>query len=198
MGGSGGMMMGAGGSLATGGGGAGGGTGGSGGGVLCALTEDFTTWPPPMWSIVDGGTTADTWEHCDPLLGSGCDEGEFTIATGPFAAVNSDAAGIGPVLDEELVTPTLDCSGASTVTLDFDHNYQYISADFGHVDVSTNGGGSWTTLASYEADTSTNGEHVTLSLTTVAAGQPSVIIRFRYSGSYDWWWMVDSVVLTSN
>lgn len=165
----------------------------------CALSEDFTVWPPAGWTIEDGGDSSDTWFQCDPAVTTGCDEGEFTLSSGPFALTNSDLVS-GVIWDENLVTPELDCTGTTTVTLSFDHDFQEYSpdnTDIGEVEVSTDGGTVWVPVATYTADTAAAGESVSLNISAQAAGMPSVLIRFHYEGEDDWWWMVDTVAITS-
>ncbi|MDF1564176.1 MAG: lamin tail domain-containing protein [Deltaproteobacteria bacterium] len=153
------------------------------------LAEDFEVWPLTGWTIEDGsaggGPDGFTWGECTSgrtLVGS----------SGAFACADSDAAGNLVVMDEGLVSPSLDASGASNVTLLFTHFYNWYLSDEGRVEVSTDGGQSYTVVATYTAD-STNGERVQLDLSTLAAGQADVRVRFHYSADYDWYWLIDDV-----
>lgn len=145
------------------------------------------------WTITDGGSTADTWMQCDTGTTPGCDEGEFGSATGPFALVNSDAAGAGSTCLEELASPAIDCSGYTNVALTFLHNFQASFGDMGEVLISINGGANWTSVYTIDTDTGTAGETVTLDISALATGQADVRIAFVYTADYDWWWMIDDV-----
>lgn len=162
------------------------------------FTESFSTWPPTGWTIEDGGTTTDTWLQCE--AGQSCDNGSFDGANGadgPYALVDSDALGSGVTLAEGLVTPSINCSTYSNVILVFDHNFQKYATDpdFGAIEVSTDGGTNWTQVALYDTDTDSAGEHVMLDISTQAGSQANVMIRFYYTdgGSWDWYWMIDSI-----
>jgi hypothetical protein len=157
------------------------------------LYEDFTTWPPAGWTIVDGGSTTDTWMHCD-----GCGN-TLDGADGAYAMVDSDGAGSGSIsLVEELITPSIDCSGKTSVFLEFYHYYKHIGSGEGRVEVSVDGGASWNQIVSYTSDT-VNGALESFDISTHAAGQADVKIRFLYDdgAEWAWYWLVDDVTLFS-
>jgi hypothetical protein len=159
--------------------------------VDALLYESFAAWPPAGWTIVDGGSTTDTWMHCD-----GCGVG-LTGADGAYAMVNSDAAGSGSIsLVEELITPSIDCSAKTTVLLEFYHYYNHIGSGEGRVEVSVDGGASWTQIVSYTSDT-VNGALESFDISAHAAGQADVKIRFLYDDGSDWawYWLVDDVTV---
>jgi hypothetical protein len=156
-------------------------------GMTTLLYEDFSTWPPANWTIVDGGSTTDTWMHCD-----GCTR-SLDGADGAYAMVDSDDAGSVDMV-EELITPSVDCSSYTTVLLSFYHYYNYYSGDEGVVEVSTDGGTTWTQVVSYTADTE-NGVLETFDISADAAGQADVMIRFMYTGNWAWYWLVDDVTV---
>jgi hypothetical protein len=98
-----------------------------------------------------------------------------------------------------LATP-ISLAGVTTPTLTFSHRYSTESCcDHGRVEISTNGGASWTQLAQYSGSLST-WTPVTISLTSYA-GQPSVLIRFRFTtdGSIisDGWYLDDVAINAS-
>jgi hypothetical protein len=160
----------------------------------CATTllyEGFETWPPAGWSIVDGGTSTDTWMQSD---------GTRTLqgGDGSYAMVDSDVLGAGVTLDEQLITPSLDCSGATIVLLSFYHRYEDYSgtADTGTVEISTDSGATWTPIVQFDSDTS-EGQSESFDISTDAAGQADVMIRFVYTdgGDESWYWLVDDVTV---
>ena len=155
------------------------------------LFEDFNTWPLTGWTIADGGSTADTWQTSATGTAR-----TLNGATGTYAKVDSDAAGSGPTLDEQLISPAFDCTGYTTVTLSFRHYYLQNGSQTGVVNISTDGGTTWnpTPVVSYTAS-STNGAVANLDISAQAAGQANVAIRFHYTGSYDWYWLIDDVTV---
>ena len=62
--------------------------------------ETFNEGLPDDWTIVDGGDTEDTWYWT-----TGYGSSSSSLNGTPFMFVDSDAAGVGPVLDELLISP---------------------------------------------------------------------------------------------
>jgi subtilisin-like proprotein convertase family protein len=168
-----------------------------GGGTI--LNENFASGIPGTWSVIDGGSgggAASTWTTANP----GGRTATSPIAT-PFAIVDSDNAGSSATQDEQLITPVLDLSTATSVTLQFDQYFRYYSYggdEYGDVDVkSSKTGGAWTNVFRNHGADSANPDHRTIDITAQAAGASNVQVRFHYyQGSYDWYWMVDNVKVT--
>ncbi|RKX22619.1 MAG: hypothetical protein DRP45_11215, partial [Candidatus Zixiibacteriota bacterium] len=94
--------------------------------------------------------------------------------------------------DEWLITPELDLSGYTTLTLQFWHyyyDYYYDDTDTGFVDVSTDGGSSWTNLTYFTGAINTGIVKIGFS------GSSQTKIRFRYVGNDDMYWLVDDVLI---
>jgi parallel beta-helix repeat protein len=140
---------------------------------------DYGGNDPPCWTIIDGGSLTGPPGRWHAELESGTDY---------WMVTDSDAEGSGQTQDEQLITPTIDCSGASVVFLDFWH-YYYRLGDVADVDISISGG-PWQNVISYTA--SYTGDE-TLDISTWAANQSDVQIRWHYQASYDWWWIIDDV-----
>jgi prepilin-type N-terminal cleavage/methylation domain-containing protein len=101
-------------------------------------------------------------------------------------------------VDTKLTSETIDLSGSTSPVLNFWHHYRIRSTgpsgeDFGDVEISTNGGGSWTRIQRYEGNQN-SWENVKLDLSAYA-GQANVKIRFRLitdgSGTRDGWYIDD-------
>jgi hypothetical protein len=86
--------------------------------------------------------------------------------------------------------------------LQFTHDFHWYAGgrdERGDVDVRSSAtGGLWVTLASFSGADATG--TVTVDLSSRAAGQPDVQVRFRYhDAQYEWWWAIDDVfVIVSN
>jgi hypothetical protein len=98
-----------------------------------------------------------------------------------------------------LLTPTLDLSSATAVILRFESFFSFTELESINVDVSTNGGSSWSTVWSEQGFTNPPNLY-TVDLTPAVAGQASVILRFRFQSSnalmYDGdFWQIDNVQL---
>ena len=117
-----------------------------------------------------------------------------------FAITISDAGGIGSTTSSKLISPAFSLVGYSTITLSFQHAYQPYTTDRASVDISTDGGTTWTILNDYGAagayvGTSTSFATATFSLAAYA-GQPNCKLRFYYNSSWNWWWALDNVTVT--
>jgi len=154
---------------------------------LTLLSEDFEAGYPG-WTIIDGGTTTDTWSTANPAgrtAQGGC--------TGLWMQVDSDWAGSGLTMVEELISPVFDCSAAMQVLMDFSFYYQSLS-DIMMVDVSNDGGSTWNNVATYTATTT---GPITLDISAEAAGYSNVMVRFYYDnlGAWAWYTQVDNVLI---
>ncbi len=163
--------------------------------------EDFSGGLPGAWTVVDGGTNPDppvagqTWTT-DPT-----DNSDSVSLTAPFAMADSDGLGSGYVMDEELISPVIDCSGFAQVELRFAHVFHHYSSggdEQGDVDVRSSAtGGSWVTVANYSGADASGA--VNLDITAQAGGQTDVQVRFHYyQAEFDWYWAVDDVTVLGN
>jgi len=113
-------------------------------------------------------------------------------------ACDSDDAGSGAV-DSWLNAPSIDCSDYDIVELNFTHRYKSygeVEPEGIYVYVATDGGVDsaddiiYHTVGSDIALTTEN-----IDISAIAAGQDDVQIGFRYVGDYDYWWVVDDVLV---
>jgi hypothetical protein len=159
------------------------------------LQEDFESWPPAGWTIVNNGGDCE-WQ-------SSATTGRTNYAGGDgfCADADSDLCGMETTMDTELVTPPLDFSGLTAAALTYTSAYRDISdgsGDYADVDISTDGGTTWTNLLHWDEDHDDvgPGEVVNIDLSSYV-GSANVIIRFHYvAPGWDWYWEVDHVVIT--
>lgn len=156
------------------------------------LSEDFSEGIPSSWEVIDhtgeGGWT--TEDDCDREA----DYGPLDPIIAPFAIIDSDCLGDVDV-DTELRTPVLDLSAYSAVRLRFDHYFYYSEEEKGDVDVSTDGGITWTNVARFSGE-DVGPKTETIDISSIAAGQANVRIRFHYyDANYEWFWIVDNVTV---
>ncbi len=167
------------------------------------LSEDFSSGTiPPSWTVVDGSGDGETWFADDASDPEACFSPD--PASPPFAdswaAVDSLCTSGGTRMDEELISPVIDLSGAVTATLEFDHWFAWASTrrdELADVDVrSSNTGGAWVNVAQWSGASSPNGEHVNLDISTEAAGAADVQIRFHYhNAQVELYWYVDNITV---
>ncbi|MCX6666969.1 MAG: PKD domain-containing protein [Euryarchaeota archaeon] len=143
---------------------------------------DLTQSLPGDWTIINGGNTIDTWTYLEGGFGVFCDD---------------RSAGSAAVMDEQLISPIVDCSRLTSVSLEYFHNFNggsKTNTDQGDVYVSNDGGASWNNVATYLPGTSRQGTD-TIDITSLAAGQSKVMINFHFRdfGKYGYWWQVFNV-----
>jgi hypothetical protein len=169
-----------------------------------AATKGFTHTPPAGWAVDNskmgtGGVTEwagwafatdefwsqaqrDQWRELnvrsrDVFAVADSDEWDDKTHTGSF--------------DSTLITPKWPVTGGTTRTLAFQTHYRHDAGQTAQVLVSYNGGAA-TVVKNYTADAVAKGESIALQ---VPAGATDVQVRFRYSGSNNWYWTVDNVRL---
>ncbi|MEO3742781.1 S8 family serine peptidase [Plantactinospora sp. B5E13] len=151
------------------------------------LSQSFDgTTAPDGWSVVNR-TTSGGWTFTDTRA-----RGNLTGGSGNFAIIDSDALGSGNTQDTDLVTPTLDLSGTGAPLLRFNSDWRAVGvSDTADVDVSTDGGTTWTNV--WHQTVSRRGPRVEEIPLDAAAGAAEVRVRFRFKGTFAWWWQVDNV-----
>ncbi len=157
------------------------------------------------WTVINGSGVFDgawrLWNTGGSLLGN--ESPALAAMTDNYAITDSDLAGAVDA-DEELITPTLDCTGHRSVRLNFTMNYKRYIDDVDHdqiadVDVrSSEDGvtwGNWTNLLRWDintvADTASGAQEVDLS--AHADGQ-FIQVRWRFhEANYDYWFAIDDI-----
>ena len=160
------------------------------------LSESFDSGVPSSWLLEDASDP-------NPCPWVSTEDTSVTdwSGTDPAAAADSDACGSGNTNDTSLITPAIDLSTASSVTLDFDFAMRTgFAASETTLQVSSDGGSSWDTLDSWTTDVAydaTDLEPQSYDLSAYA-GASDVHIRWRYEAGWDWWAIVDNVEVTTD
>lgn len=176
------------------------------------FSEDFAAGLPSTWSVTDlVGTFNEIWKYSTsgsvnspaganiPVILSPIN----TTSSNGFMLFDSDSGGPSPTTsgpeDSELKTPAINCAANSIVYLSFNEVFVQFQTGVGLVSVS-NDGTSWTDV--YNAETglgqnqsSPNPRNVVIDISTVAANQATVFVRFKWTGNYDWVWIIDDVTI---
>ncbi|HEX6899001.1 MAG TPA: Calx-beta domain-containing protein [Thermoanaerobaculia bacterium] len=164
-----------------------------------APAQGFSAGVPAGWAVVDNAGNDIVWGD----LASCGEAGNYTGGAGGAACVSSDLAGQGE-LDTELRSPVFSLAGATSASLDFNANYQnFAGSDFLDIDISTNGGSSWTTLVRWNEDhgafRAAPGEFARIDLSPFL-GMSNLMLRWRYydpnTDDWDWYAQLDDVKLT--
>ena len=153
------------------------------------LSETFDTEIPSTWSVTTTGTGdmpgwfwADTYEaNSIPLTG--------------FACIDSDENGGAETTAGELVSPSFDCSGVTTVLLDFDVRYNDLTEgndELFKVDVWD--GSEWQNVITWDEDHGDADvpEHVSMNIGAYANADCKVRFVYQDDG-WDWYAGVDNI-----
>ncbi|MFW6302270.1 MAG: hypothetical protein ACOC01_01990, partial [Bacteroidales bacterium] len=161
------------------------------------LHEDFSS-----------GSTPTNWDN-NALQGSQ----NWTIQSSP--AMASTSGGYYAVFDDyalgasvtpneaSLATASFDCTGHSLVKINYEHYWEGVEGTHAYIEVSNDGGTTWTTVMDYEKTTRGSlaaPQDTTLDISSIAANQSNVKIRFRYTdGGYAGrYWYIDDITVFSN
>lgn len=168
--------------------------------ALGLLTENFNAGFPAGWSVVDNEALGVSWMV--PQQGTN----NHTGGTGFAVGANSDFTGPADY-DTEVRTPAISGFGPNVV-LSYRANYaNFANFDYLDVDVSTDGGSTWSNVLSWNEDHGgffgPPGEQVALNLDTFVQGSPSFIVRWRYydpttTDDWDWYAQIDDVMIVSD
>lgn len=164
-----------------------------------ALNENFESGAPG-WSrnnLSTGGSIANAaWT--DRANGYNYGGAYSSNDASTFVMSNSDAQGSGTTTSTSLVSPVFSLADYTDATLYFYHYYRGYFNGTGMVDISTDGGTSWTTLNTYSTasqGTRTAFQLVGINLTayTNAPGFNNLRLRFNYNANWAWYWSIDNV-----
>jgi hypothetical protein len=171
----------------------------------------FTTMDDPSQVIafIDDFSTSANWSAVN--LNDPCDWGLSTIADIPgsvwgspnfpptadnfYAFASSDACGTAQAMNAYFIGNfTIDASLYQNVRIEFDSDFEVFQnptpPDTGAVDVSIDGGATWTRVFLRQA--STAAEHVVVDISGLAGLQGDISFRLFYYGDYSWHWALDN------
>lgn len=173
------------------------------GGIVSGVTilsENFNGATNPWTVVNNGGNPLGVWT----LRPDGYNEPLGIIHSNDssqFYHADTDTGSIAGVLvgNTFLTSPSFSTVGYTQASLSFYHVYNFFSGDTGTVQISTNGGTTWTNLVVYSSDvgTYTNWQNAIIPLNAYL-GQPDVMIRFWYNANFDWSWSVDNVLVSGS
>jgi zinc-dependent metalloproteinase lipoprotein len=153
-------------------------------------STDFNSGAPTGWTITNAGAPATTWQYTasNTLTYPGLIT-NFSFNGSRFAYAVSDAGGQGSVTNTVLTSPTFSTVGYSALSLSF-QQIIVVDSGSGAVEISTNGGTTWTPIATY-----TNVNPAATSTINLASylNQPTVQLRWKYTDTWGYLWAIDNV-----
>lgn len=148
------------------------------------------TSAPAGWTVVDNLGNGQVWKFDDPGART-----NLTGGSGGFAVIDSDDYGAGGSQNSSLVSPVVNLTGVTAPVIRFNQDHNQL-ADTADVDLSIDGGTTWTNVAKQTADF--RGPRTTEIPIPQAANQAAVQVRFHYyNATFEWWWEVDNVLIGS-
>lgn len=167
----------------------------------------FTHTAPSGWSVINNamGTGGMTewrgWAFATDEFWSRTQRDQWrelnVRSRGVFAVADSDEWSdktLSGTYDSTLVTPAYDVTGKTKVRLDFTTFYRQEGAQTAQILASFNGG-TPTVVKSYTSDVVSQPQSLTVD---VPSGASSVNFRFRYTGSNNWYWVIDGVRISQS
>ena len=174
-----------------------------------AGSSDFTTMdgPSPILVFMDDFSTQANWTAAS--IGVSCDWNFSTTpvipgnwAAPPLFPATADSFYVfassdfcGSVMNVYLTGNfSVDASLYQTVWIEFDSDMEVFGApvpeDTAAVDVSIDGGATWTRV--FNRDVDTPGEHAVVDLSSLAGLQGDIRFRLCYYGDFSWHWALDN------
>jgi hypothetical protein len=149
-------------------------------------TETFDgTTAPAGWTVANSAASTGGWDFANSH-----GLGNLTGGSGGFAEAYSDTSGAS--LDTELVSPVEDFSNDATPYVQFNSDLFGWFNDVEDVDVSTDGGQTWSNVWESTGYPGTGVTDTAIPL-PMAAGKSDVQVRFHYVSDDGFYWELDNV-----
>lgn len=143
------------------------------------------------WTVVDGGSSAATWQLS--LAAGGLNGTQYVTA-------NSDDAGSGVIMDEALLSPVFDGTSVTNLQLELDQYIRvYNRRTEETFDIDIWNGSSWQNVFHHEETDGSLGDYAEpdqqrFDLSAYAAEDNQ--LRFTYRAEYDWFWILDNITIS--
>lgn len=157
------------------------------------FSEDFSAGSLPSgWSATDmTGNSAGNWSFNNP----GSRTINTTTSANGFAIFDSDNIGQDNKAENaELVTPAFDCSAYSQVSLSLEHYFRFYANSDYRISVSGDNGASYTSLV-FDSTETANAETLVFDISSYAAGNSQVKLKFTYRGNWSYYWAIDDILV---
>lgn len=153
---------------------------------------DFTTNLPMSWNA--SSSAGNNWELVDD--GSGNKSVQISGSTTTTSSATKSQNKVSSLVDASFESATYDFTNFTSVTLSFYHDYilgSEIAPEGGFVEVSTDGGTTYSNQIAYY-NSSVSGNEI-FNISALVSGQDSVKVRFRYAVTNGGSWTVDDIFL---
>lgn len=164
-----------------------------------ALNENFEAGAP-TWTRTNLSTGGSVVNAAWTDRASGYNVSGQTLVSNDnstFIMSNSDAQGSGTTTSTQLTSPVFSLANYTDANLVFYHYFRAYINGTAVVEISTNGGTSWTTLQTWSnisQGTASAFALVNINLNAYI-NQTNLRLRFNYNGNWAWWWAIDNVTV---
>ena len=170
------------------------------------LSQNFNSAIAP-WTVTNTGTTSTSalapWQlYPDGYTYTTTAETFHSPDNTQFAMTIADAGGSGSVTASKLTSPVFSLAGYSAASVSFQHYYNYwASGDVSaNIEISTDGGTTWTVINNYISGLADAGAAAAFSTATFPLtsylGSTNCRIRFNYQSTWGFYWALDNVAVT--
>jgi len=185
-------------------------------------SEDFVNGIPDSWTVIDstgnnfiwkhslvgprGAYIATTWNEPNPtlIIQSPSKENGFIILESDWYNTDQNGEIINPPIEmnSSIITSAIDCSAKSLVILSFYEYYRLCCTSNTKLSVFvSNNGYDWIEFDAKQpgasiANPSTNAYRAEIDITSIAANQPTVYLKFQQRIASHYHWQIDDIVLS--
>jgi M6 family metalloprotease-like protein len=155
------------------------------------FSESFSgTAQPACWSQADHKGNGQIWQF-GTITGYNPAPNMF----GNYAYLNSDAYRSGNSQNADLITPPIDMTGYTNVTLSFNHFFRAQTGSSGTLSYSTDLGVTWTAVQTWTSTTA-NPEAFSQVINALD-GQSQAMIKWNYTGTNGHYWAIDDILIAA-
>lgn len=150
------------------------------------LDEDFNDEFPGDWEIIAGGSTNHTWTRVETRWPDNSLDGTH------FMIADSDAAGMGQLMNEQLITPKINIPDPQgKLMLSFEHFYRHFGSSSGKVQVYD--GAEWLVVNTFNESTGSWDSPAVEEIDITEHANEELQVSFHYEAGWDWFWAIDNV-----
>ena len=165
---------------------------------LTVLSENFNSGVGTFVVTANSSTTAQDWTPRSN--GYVYSSYTFSGSTNGFMMANSDVGGSSATTNTILTSPSFSTIGYSGLTLALKEYLKNSTDTYAAIEISSDNFVSDINVLRNNITTdigsASSFNPTSISIPSTYENKPNVKIRFRYQGSYDWFWAVDEIVLT--
>lgn len=166
-------------------------------------SEEFANSIPAGWHLTDSAGNGEVWKHTTSgPVNYANDALQSNSAQNGWVLIDDDSYGNNGSMMAELISPAIDCSAKAAILLSFEEQYRhYTLAGSEAIVYISNDSINWVSFHHAETGLANNAatsnpNSVSINISSVAANQSTVYLKFLYRGDYGYFWQIDDIKLT--